>query len=85
MTDMGYKGNYVQCKLQRNLPDGGTHQHVAWLPENFATLNKFLKLKNDLGDWEDGWQVIETWGTRTVEHVERQERVWAHQRSVTDI
>jgi len=82
---MGYKGNYVQCKLQRDLPEGGTHQHVAWIPEKYAKFDKVLRIKNDLGEWKDGWRVIETWSTRTAEHVERHERDWARQRLASDV
>ncbi len=46
---------YRQCKLQR----GNTHQ-TSWIPEQFAILNKVLKLKNG-EEWEDGWVVKEVW------------------------
>ena len=82
---MGYTGNYVQCKVQRNVPGGGTRQHVAWIPEKFARLDKIMRIKNDLDEWEDGWRVIETWGTRTAADVERHERDWARQRLASDI
>lgn len=44
--------NYVQCSLQK----GNTH-HMAWIPEQFAVVNKFIKIKNENDTWDDGWQV----------------------------
>lgn len=31
--------------------------HIAWIPLEFAVLNKYIKLQIDK-QWEDGWQVI---------------------------
>ena len=42
---------YCQCRLQK----AGTEQ-VVWIPEQFACINKVIKIKND-GEWDDGWVV----------------------------
>lgn len=44
--------NYVQCHLQK----GNTH-HMAWIPEQFANVGKYIKIKDDNDSWDDGWQV----------------------------
>lgn len=44
--------NYIQCALERN----GSH-HMAWIPEKFAILEKYVKIKQDDNSWQDGWQV----------------------------
>ena len=44
--------NYIQCALERN----GSH-HMAWIPEKFAILEKYIKIKQDDESWQDGWQV----------------------------
>jgi hypothetical protein len=44
--------NYVQCALEKN----GSH-HMAWIPEKFAVVDKFIKIKQDDDSWQDGWQV----------------------------
>jgi hypothetical protein len=31
---------------------------LAWIPEKFANLNKFIKIKKDDDTWEDGWEVV---------------------------
>lgn len=48
---------YRQCSLSRKHALGETRQ-VTWLPEKFAVQGKALKLKNEAGEWEDGWLVL---------------------------
>lgn len=43
---------YIQCALERK----GYH-HMAWIPERYAVLEKYIKIKQSDGSWEDGWQV----------------------------
>ena len=31
---------------------------MAWIPQKFAILNKFIKIKKNDDSWEDGWQVV---------------------------
>jgi len=33
-------------------------EQVSYIPEEFAVLNKFLKLRDSEGVWDDGWKVI---------------------------
>jgi len=41
------KVNYIQCHLQK-----GDKHHMAWIPEKFAVIGKFIKIHED-----DGWEV----------------------------
>jgi hypothetical protein len=43
---------YKQCRLQK----GDSHQ-VSWIPEQFAVRGKILKLRDDAGIWDNGWEV----------------------------
>lgn len=45
--------NYVQCALMRE-----NWHHMAWIPQKFAILNKFIKIEKEDGSLEDGWQVV---------------------------
>lgn len=45
--------NYIQCSLVKNK----SIHHMAWIPEHFAVLGKFIKIKQDDGTWDDGWEV----------------------------
>ena len=39
---------------------------TSWIPEQFAHRGNYVKLKQDDGSWEDGWQISEV-GTRLEE------------------
>lgn len=45
--------NYIQCALERN-----EWHHMAWIPEKFAIIGKFVKIKNEDETWQDGWKVV---------------------------
>jgi len=32
---------------------------TTWLPQEYAELDKYLELKNDDDQWENGWQVVD--------------------------
>lgn len=49
---------YRQCTLKRPVNEHSSAQLVSYIPERYAVLGKTLKLKNDSGEWEDGWVVI---------------------------
>lgn len=44
---------------------GNTFQ-TSYIPEQFAIMNKILKLKEN-GEWDDGWKVIEIGSLRLKE------------------
>jgi len=70
---------YRQCKLQR-----GNGIKVAWIPEEFAHIKKYIKIKEE-DKWVDGWQVVEVGIRQTEDHVLGHERDYVHQREVSDI
>lgn len=47
---------FSQCKLVRKTPTGHI-QNVAWIPSKFAIQGNFVKIKNNEGDWVNGWKV----------------------------
>lgn len=48
--------HYRQCDLSR--PSGnGTECTTTWIPEQFASVGKRLRLKVD-GQWQEGWTVM---------------------------
>jgi hypothetical protein len=44
--------NYIQCSLKKK-----DSHHMAWIPEKFAIVGKFIKIKKDDETWDDGWEV----------------------------
>lgn len=48
---------YTQCTLERNLGTA-TFRQVSYIPTQFARLAAVLRLKNDAGQWVNGWKVV---------------------------
>ena len=71
---------FVQCNLQK-----GNVTEVSWIPERYAVIGKFLKIKNNKGEWEDGWQVTATFGKRLETEVIAASQFYRHHREATDI
>lgn len=67
--------NHCQCKLKR----GDTYQ-VSWIPEKYAKVGKYLKLKDD-----DGWEVIIVGSKKDSKEVQRRSVDYRHQRKASDI
>jgi hypothetical protein len=57
---------FRQCRLVKAI-EGGTRHQTSWIPEPFAHVGRTLKLRDDSGVWEDGWQVEEASQTILVE------------------
>lgn len=73
--------NYKQCHLQK----GETH-HMAWIPEQFAVVGKFVKIKNNDGSWNDGWQVkAASEGVQSASDADRLSQVHKKTRRASDI
>lgn len=47
---------YRQCRLVKRLRDGQSVQ-MSYLPEEFAREGRIVKLRNEQGDWDDGWVI----------------------------
>ena len=43
---------YKQCELKRK-----NVKLISWLPDRYAIVGKFIKLTNENGEQEDGWEV----------------------------
>ena len=72
---------HVQCRLRRV---NGV-ETTSWLPKWYAVKGKFLKLKTDAGEWENGWEVVDTFGTMTSDEVRERSQDYKHQREASDI
>ena len=46
-----------QCTLVR-VTKGGFASTVSWLPEQFVKIGNYVMLKNEEGEWVDGWKII---------------------------
>jgi hypothetical protein len=68
-----------QCKLRK-----GNRITYSWIPSKYATRGKYLELKDDDGQWENGWQVDEVWGERKSIDVIKNADGYKKQRKRTD-
>lgn len=76
---------HTQCKLELRDQDGA-RLLVTWLPSKFAKRGMFLNMKHKVtGEWENGWEVLETWATKPSKWILERERDWMKHREATDI
>lgn len=47
---------YSQCTLVKRIPEG-TRTTVAYIPSKYATVGKYVKIRQCNGMWENGWEV----------------------------
>ena len=59
---------YRQCGLVRDLGNDRTAGLVSYLPARFAKKNHIVKLKQDDGQWEDGWKVVSVGASVDADH-----------------
>lgn len=63
----------------------GSANTVSWIPSKFAIEGKFVKLDNEAGVREDGWQVVSVGTTLPTEVVMKRERDFKNHRKATDV
>ena len=71
---------YVQCELQK-----GNKLLVTWIPEKFAKLKNIVRVKDENDQWEDGWEVKQTYGKITEQQAFAQRDLYKQHRKGTDI
>jgi hypothetical protein len=76
---------YCQCEMKKKIDDHSCKIDVAWIPAKFAKINNWIRIKQDNGTWEDGWQVTYVGGKQKAEIVEGRERDYLNQRKVSDV
>ncbi len=72
---------YRQCYLVR-----GVSRQVSWIPEKYAKMNKTIRVKDEDGNWDNGW-VVQHVGRVRLEHDQVMEcsRAFRYQRKASDI
>lgn len=71
---------YKQCKLRKV-----NTEQVAWIPEVFAIVGNFVKIKLGDGTWDDGWKVEFASEPLDAAAVEKNESDYRKQRKASDI
>jgi hypothetical protein len=63
---------YRQCHLQQQ---GKVRwEQTSFIPEPYCVIGKILKLRDDDGNWSDGWKVMTAGERKAARLVELQER-----------
>ncbi len=73
--------HYRQCRLRKKIAEETYSTDTAWIPERFAKVNKYIKIKKDPGVW----QVVKVFGRKKAEDIEAQEMDYKKQRKVSDV
>jgi hypothetical protein len=58
---------FKQCHLSKKI-DTGEMKQTSWIPEEFAKLNKVIKLRDENGTWVNGWVVRQVGQSRLAEN-----------------
>jgi hypothetical protein len=58
---------------------------VAWIPAKFAKVGKYVKIKQEDGSWDNGWEITSVGSKRKAEYVESNERDYLKQRKASDV
>jgi uncharacterized membrane protein YGL010W len=75
---------YCQCTLEKYAKNY-TATKVSFIPEQFAFAGNVLKLKNEDGEWVEGW-IVQLVGHKVdADFVESHERDYSRQRKSSDI
>lgn len=70
---------HCQCKLRR-----GNQILHSWIPAKYAQINRSLGLKDEEGNWEEGWVVEKIWDEQRSLDVLARADLWKHHREGTD-
>lgn len=52
------KTTYKQVNLEKSTSEVTTSKTTTYIPTEFATLHRYIKLKDSHGNWEDGWKIV---------------------------
>ena len=72
-----------QCEMRKSSHNGNTHL-VSWIPEKFAEIGRYIKLKNN-GVWTDGHEVIAIGYRGRSEEVIKRSMDYKSQREASDL
>ena len=78
------KDFFRQCRLELRSP-GKVSSQVSWLPEKYAVKGKYLELKNEEGEWVNGWQVMDIYARFEASKVRERSQDYKRTRKASDV
>jgi hypothetical protein len=70
--------------LKKDNKDGTTSHQVSYIPEPFCVQGKVLKLKDNDGNWDNGWIVESASENRTEEVLDSHATIKGHRKMTGD-
>ena len=58
-----------QCILEK-----GSKRQTSWIPEEYAKSGRCLELKDEKGNWDNGWKVVQIGGRKSSKEVDERSR-----------
>lgn len=83
--------NHTQVRLRKidtqmsGYQDTRWKEYICYVPSQFANKGRFLDIKNEQGNWEDGWCVHEVYHTLPTVVVREREQDYKQTRKASDI
>jgi len=71
--------------MRKKLSENSHKIRVAWIPERYAKIGKYIKLKIENDVLEDGWEVISADSKTKAEEIELCSRDYLKQRKASDV
>jgi hypothetical protein len=73
--------------MTKETPDGPgvVNYHTAWIPEEFSKIGKYLKIKDEFGEWDNGWKVVGVGSRKEEQFVLEDSQDYKRQRKASDI
>jgi hypothetical protein len=83
---MAKKKWYCQCRMEKPTGKDSRKWDIAWIPEKFAKVGKYIKIKQEDGTWDNGWLVTGVGDIKREEsYLIDHERDYKNQRKASDV
>lgn len=77
--------DHTQCRLEKMLSPDHLRIQMAWIPNQFAIVGNYVRLKQSDGSWDNGWLIAETFTTLDSAYVNERSRDFTRQREASDL
>lgn len=76
---------YRQCELARP-SELGRELMTSWIPEKIAKVGNVVRLKDEDGEWTEGWEVLVAYDVRMAySYLKKRDRDHVNQRKASDV
>lgn len=75
---------YRQCELVRPSVEG-RELMVSWIPEEISKVGETVRLKDEDGEWTEGWLVLAVYDRMPFSYLKKRDRDHINQRRQSDV